>query len=406
MAVSAVSNRPDFTTLFRRRVLTNLNYWQEFVANHSTDLAVLDSERERIVTAISFALELKGAWPDVYQLINSFSPHIERRGLWKIWNQLLHQALDVAQNLDDLASAITLSTLLARLLQRQRQTQQAIWYYRRTIRLARQMGHDFEKARACTNLGYLYAEQGNFYRAEVLCCHALIIFEKIESEHGCAHTENHLGFSYARQGRWEQARYYLERACSRWQAMGDNHGLMRGFINLGLLYNELEAPTQALDYLKKALYLAQLTGETLDTGTIYMNMSNSYRLNDDLSQAETYAQQAAAIFRRFSNSIGLAWIWINLGATYLEQKKWPEAKSHLETALNICRGLHDKYGEIKALTSMIDYDIATGNSHQANIHLDELIQRLNQYNHAKNDPHIQRLLKKHRRSLNSQTTAV
>jgi tetratricopeptide (TPR) repeat protein len=249
MTNSDLSSGQNFSGLFRHYVLANTQYWQEYVTQRSTDIAALDRERDRILKAISFALDLEAAWPCVYQVIVTFSSFMERRGYWESWNRLLNQALKTAQRLEDVTRATTLSALLARLLQRQSRIEPAILQHRHTIRLARQTGNRFEEARACTNLGFLYIEQGQWYRAEVLCCHALNIFESINSNHGRAHSENHLGFLYTRQCLWDKAQQHLERACTIWQSMGDNHGLMRGFINLSSLYNEMEYGRKSLNCL-------------------------------------------------------------------------------------------------------------------------------------------------------------
>ncbi len=90
---------------------------------------------------------------------------MERRGYWETWSQLLERAVSIARQAKDTNSAITLSALLGRLLQRQSYLVQAIIQYRRVIRLAREVGYEFEVARACTNLAYLYIEHGHWWRA-------------------------------------------------------------------------------------------------------------------------------------------------------------------------------------------------------------------------------------------------
>jgi tetratricopeptide (TPR) repeat protein len=301
----------------------------------------------------------------MYDLLVTFAPYMERRGHWATWKQLLDRADKAAQQLEDMAGLITLSALLARLLQRQSQLTQAIYHYRQVIRWARQSKNLYEEARACTNLGYLYIEEGHWHRAEVLCCHALTIFESINSNHGRAHTENHLGFLYTRQSIWEKAEHYLEQACLIWQSMGDNHGLMRGFINLGVLYNERERPDLALPALEKARQYAELAGEEAEIGKIYLNMGVTCRLKGESVQAEACAWQAEAIFRRFSNSSDLALVWINLGAAYTDQGWWQEAEKYLETALKACQTLKYEYGEIKALMGIIEYELARQDYQQA-----------------------------------------
>jgi tetratricopeptide (TPR) repeat protein len=334
--------------------------------------------------------------------MTAFSPHLERRGSWEGWNPLLERAIRQAEQSGDLAAAVNLSTLLARLCQRQSRPADTICHYRRVMRLARQLNDAFSLGRACTNLGYLYIERGQWQRAEILCCCALTLFEWIHSDHGLAHTENHLGFLYIQQGLWEQAQQRLERACALWQVMGDNHGLMRGFINLGLLYNEMERPNEAIANLKKALQQAELTGEEVEIGKIYINIGGAYRLKGEFAQAEKCIWLAEDIFRRFSATWELANVQENLAAIYLDQHKLPEAYLYLEATLKALCSLNYKYGEIQTMIYLIKYELLRGNQQQAAAWLEETEHRLSQHDQRRQYYQLYRQIDRFRRNLTRQ----
>ena len=80
MASAPLAHNRDYAEFFRCRVLDNLRYWQDYVANHASETAAPDSERDRILTAIIYALNLDEAWPRVRELIVAFSSYMERRG--------------------------------------------------------------------------------------------------------------------------------------------------------------------------------------------------------------------------------------------------------------------------------------------------------------------------------------
>jgi tetratricopeptide (TPR) repeat protein len=397
MATTAVIDTQDYTDFFHSRILVNARYWQDYVARNLAALLALDSERERILTAISFALDMEDAWSVVYKLIVNFSPYMERRGDWGVWNQLLKRAIQAAQRAQDVTSSITLSALLARLLQRQSRLGEAISQYRQTIRLARRTQNHFEEARACSNLGYLYVELGYWHRAEVLCYHALAIFELINSDHGRAHTENHLGYLYTRQHLPDRARDHLERACGIWESMGDQHGLMRGFINLSSLCVEEVLPDEALCYLQKALDLAKLTGEEGELGAIYGNMGIANRLKGQLSEAERYLQQAEAIFRRSSNTGELVRLWNNLGMVYSDQARWQEAETYLEASLEASRRLSQRDSEIRTLLDIVESKLQQADWQKAATRLNEAEKLLARYQDGRYDQLEERLLEYCRR---------
>lgn len=399
VTVPPVTGSQHYNHLFRHRILLNLSYWQTYVSEHQANVTALDDERDGIIKAISFGLEMDEAWPAAYTLIQKFTHFMERRGYWHIWNQILIQALAVAQRRRELDSETDLSGLLARLLSRQGRFRESITYYRQAIKTARRLGNLFDEARACTNLGYYYIGPGYWHRAKVLCCHALDIFERIDNDHGRAHTENHLGVLYTGQGLWDKARLHLEQACTIWQEMGDPHGLMHGFINLGLLYNEIEQPDESLGWLEKALQQAKLTGEETELGTIYMNIGTAHQLKNESAKAEMYTRRAEAIFQHFSNQKGLALVWTNLGLIFTDQKRWEEAEEYLKMALETCRNLKYEYGEIKTLMGMVEYHIIRGNQQQAVTYLNAIEQLTQPDNWERWYGHLQSLLIKYRHTL-------
>lgn len=401
--VARSRDRPQQMTnppfVFRRYVLTNLRYWQDYVTANAMDTPALDLKYDLVLKAISFAFKLEDAWPVARDLIDAFASFMERRGYWTSWQTILTEAIETAQRIDDKAGEVLLSALLARLLQRQSHFTQAIRCYQQTIRLARRHGDRYNEARACSNLGYLYFEQGYWWRAEVLGCHALATFEQLGSQHGQAHTENHLGILYTWQGVWDKARQHLERACVLWQAMDDHQGLMYGYMNLGILSIYLESFPEALLYSEKALYQASLVGEELVVGSIYINIALAYRLKKEPLKAEKYTRQAETIFRRFSNTFELANIQENLGAIYVDQQKWIEANSYLNSALAAWRTLKNKYGEIQTMLHFIRYELVRGNVRQAHIWLNIVEYELGQYDQTRQYYQLHKQMDEFRRSL-------
>jgi tetratricopeptide (TPR) repeat protein len=350
-----------YTRLFQNYIVRNLQYWQGYLTTHGLNHDYLDQERERIISAINYGLDSAENWPTTYLLITKLAPYMERRGYWDTWNKVLNEALQVAQRRQEPTAEIDLLALLARLLYRQSRFKESVAAYRRVIRLARRLGREYDQARACTNLGYYYVEQGYWYRAEALCCHALKIFEQIDSAHGRAHTHNHLGVLYTRQEKWNKAQQHLKRACKIWQTMGDVHGLMRGYGNLGYLLNKIDQPDEAMFYLKKGLDHAKQVGEEIIIGTIYQNLGESFKLKGELSQAELYYRQAEITFQQFSSLIDLASLREDLGLMYVDWQQWEKAGVYLEAALAGWKTIGNKYRGIQTIFYLAYFEKLRGN---------------------------------------------
>ena len=399
-------NIPLWANQFEKGILRNLRYWYGRIEVPSVEVTTLSHEREGIIRAISFALPLNEAWPLVYQVIIAFSSYMERWGEWETWRQILSEAIAVAQNTQYQAEAADLGVTLALMLQRQSRIRTAISRYQQTIKLARQAGNQMALARTYTNLGYLYTEQGYWWRAEILCCQALTLFEQIDSIYGCAHTHNHLGVLYSRQGRWDQAWYQLEQACTLWQSSGDDHGLLRGYINFSLLYLKLEQPQPALDYLHKALKQAEQTDDKTEIGPIYVNMAIAHELRGDLTQAVEYSRQAETLFQQQSNLTELARVWGNVSLVYIKQRRWSEANAHLEKSLEIWRMLRSKTGEIETVLNFIEYEITRGDRQRAEMRIQEAEALITHVVGATNHYHYHTQLEWYRRSLSDQSTTL
>lgn len=312
-----------------------------------------DEERVPACHVLDFGLRMADAWPQARDLTVAVAPYVERSGQWENWNQQLQRAITVAEQQQDVASKLQLMLLLARIAQRQGRLAETIYYYRRVIRLARQSGHRFEEARACSNLGFLFTETGRFLRAEVLCHHALVIFTDLQSNHGLAHTHNHLGLLYTKQQQYRLAEQHLNQACELWQYMQDNHSLFHGNVNLGLLCIEMDRLDEALKYLNLALQMAEISGEAVGIARIWNIMGRAYWQYREFNLAEGYFWKAQKLFFQISDYVELAKVHHNLGLTYQQVERWQDALYHLELALGLNQTTQYQIGIMQTLVALV-----------------------------------------------------
>lgn len=349
---ASLTNTAQYVDFFQQTILRGLRYWQEHAAVQQIDVPVLDRERETVLDVLTRGMDFDPAWPSAKALITAFASYMERRGHWEAWRQLLERAITTAQRVDDVDGETTMTALLARLSQRQSRPQDVVKYYRRVIGLAKRNDNRFEEARACSNLGYACIDGGRWWRAEILCLHALSIFDELGNEHGLAHTHNHLGLLYSNQGQWDLAESNLKSACRIWEENRDQHSLIYGLSNLGQLYVRMNNPEFALRFLAEAEQIARNTGESSSVAIIWNNIASAYRLNLEWNRAYAYAKKAEAKFRQNNNFTELANVLNNLGLIAHGCKNDADALRYLEESLRIHSSLDNHSGIGSVLQDM------------------------------------------------------
>ena len=354
------SREQFFVEIVKRRV----DHFYHWLPPHLDNTEALDGVQDSLLRTVSMGLGVIDAWEQIYALLNQLAPYMERRGFWSNWQRYIRYGLKIATMHQDTSKLAELRHLLARTQMRRSDYTPAVRNYRRTIRLARQVGDAYNEARACTNLGHHYVELGHWWRAEVLCRHALKVFGRLRSDHGLAHTHNHLGLLYIRCRLWQQAEQELLRACEIWDRMSDDYGLMWGYMNLGLLFNEIDQANggstnmdKALLYSGKSRKKALKLGDDVNLGTAHMNIGITYWWSGQYALAEQYEKEALNIFERFVYFLGQAQAKGNLALICRDQERWGDAERHFEESLTLFRQLGHTEREIKTMLEIVQFEI-------------------------------------------------
>ncbi|MFK7802378.1 MAG: tetratricopeptide repeat protein [Anaerolineae bacterium] len=337
-----MADREPESEQFEERLGEMLDHWQTKRNIVTVDVEALDAEKEGILRAISFGLDFEPSWPVVKELISALTAYMERWGHWSVWHQTLNRAIGVAQKLDDLDGALVMMNLRGRILQRLSRQDELIQNYRQVIRLARKTGNEIEEGRACSNLGFNLIDRGNYWRAEVLSCHALNIFDRLDYQHGQAHTHNHLGYLFTQVGRWEEAERRLMVACEIWKLVNDQSGSVRGLKNLGVLFVQQKMPTKAISYFNQSLEIVEQNNEKSEMPSIYLNLATCMNDLQNYSEAEKYARLAEKLFRQNNNFTGIYKAQIVLASSLSRQDQWQQAEIYFKASSEGFRSLKDR----------------------------------------------------------------
>jgi tetratricopeptide (TPR) repeat protein len=145
--------------LFRRQVAANARYWTQQIADRQGDAPHLYAERHNIVKALNRALQLEAAWAPAVDLLLTFHPYMERRGVMAEWEQYVEASLEISRRQGDQAAEAALLDRLGEVKRDQGDWAQAVTCHERACQQYETLGNIAGQARALGNLGQVYRLQ-------------------------------------------------------------------------------------------------------------------------------------------------------------------------------------------------------------------------------------------------------
>lgn len=347
----------------REMVRNGLSMWQGRLAKGPIG-SYDEFEESQLIASCLLAFDPKWSTPDAKsfadtcEIVRVATPQIEGRKRWDKWADVLGKAIETANAIADVATLSDLVMLYHNygrsLLSIDRYAEGEAAYLK-AIQLARKAQDHHSEARACSNLGYYYVDQGHWWRSEILCCHALAIFEQLDNAHGKAHTYNHLGVVYYRQARWAESKAALNQAVKLFHSLNSDTGLLFAYTNLGTLAYETMQADRAVFWANKVIEIARKLGDTRSQGIGTNNLAAAYALSQDYDKAKAASDDTMAIYEMCHDPVGTARAHLNRGEILLRLGEYQQGMQHLDIAFGAFSGLSNADGMVEILTFLIDY---------------------------------------------------
>ncbi len=334
-------------------VLSNGQYWLNYLNQLPADKPFAKADLQCAAKALDMAAATPHAWPIVLPLALALHPHMERCGYWTEWGTFLEYLLYYARQYNDQKAETAFLIKLGSIQQQRGNHEAAIAAYREIWRKCRHIDRQM-LAVTFSNLGDLYRLQRIFWRAEILCGHAITLFETLNDPLRVAYTENTVGLIYLDQRDWEVARRHFDRAESLFVQLTHLVGCALVWNNLGALYNYQQDSKQALTYLHRALEYYQQIQDQTRMARVYMNIGNALRKQGDLKTSEHNLILAETIFARIGHTADLARVRHNLGMLYTRLSQYAEAERCFQRALEQWRSREDVANYANTLGELAD----------------------------------------------------
>ncbi|MFC1852908.1 tetratricopeptide repeat protein [candidate division CSSED10-310 bacterium] len=215
-------------------------------------------------------------------------------------------------------------------------------------------------SRCLANLAILSFWEGELDQARNLCEQALNVARKMGDRQFEGQWLGNLATMINTQGDIELSITYTDQAVEIARQRGDRLNEERFLANLANLYHQIGKLEQAEQLCTQALSLSRDLGDRMHEGFALGVLSSIRSDQGRFDQAQLLLEEAIPIFRETNNKIDEAW-WLGMLAyVYLMQGKFNQAQPLYDEALTMARKMGTSRTEVHLLTEKAKYERFSG----------------------------------------------
>ncbi|MFN0102581.1 MAG: CHAT domain-containing protein [Bryobacteraceae bacterium] len=195
------------------------------------------------------------------------------------------------------------------------------------------------------NMAAAESVTGDKVKARALYRQALELRRREGDLEGKAATLSNLGGAYLMLGQVDEAIGALEEAVAANRSVASIAGETQARINLGVAYGSVGEPEAAMEQFQAALGLARLDVKTPGYAYALTNLGKLYGDFADFERARSMLDRALTSMQARRDRRGEALVLANLGVIRYMEREPAAAIPHLIGALEIFRGIPDRFSE-------------------------------------------------------------
>ena len=206
----------------------------------------------------------------------------------------LYEANEIAAKLGDRRKVGKSELAIADVFQVMGNSNNAIEFYRSSLKKLRQERDSLNVANALINMGDVYNIRNQPDSALVFLEEAQLITRAIKYDLGIAYSEGNIGISYALKGRNQEAQTFMNRTVEILTELGDSYGISAYLNYISDVYLEQGKYNNALSFSLQSVDIAQEFGlkEQLSDGNF--KISQIYEAMGDTISSYKYFKQHVA----------------------------------------------------------------------------------------------------------------
>ncbi len=232
---------------------------------------------------------------------------------------------------------------IGNIYQRSLQYDSALVCYEQSRAIFEQEGHAKGIADNLRELGATERKRGQYGNAIAFLEQALDLFETMEADgvvRGKVGTLNALGLVYQEIGKYRKAVEYFSHAVNWYRATHDSVGLALALENLGMVYFEMIPEGRifadsALAYYEQSIAFLEKAGRSRAAADGYNNKGLVYERIGNINDALSSFTKALELHGASGSSIGEATAHSNIANLFMIKQDHGKAVAHYETAINL-----------------------------------------------------------------------
>jgi tetratricopeptide (TPR) repeat protein len=179
------------------------------------------------------------------------------------------RSLSLARDLGDKSMQASVLNNIAVIYDDKGELDKALGYYEESLRLKTD---EKEKATTYNNVAIIYGNKGDYQKAVEYFQKAREIYERYGDYHRASQTKLNLGDTYRKIKDYEKAEKYILEGLEGVKKVGDKYWEAVGYIYLGRLYKDKGDKKTAKDYLTRAYDLFKSMGAERDAEIVLSNI--------------------------------------------------------------------------------------------------------------------------------------
>lgn len=242
---------------------------------------------------------------------------------------------------------------------------EAIAYFERSKKSAKDIGNDSRVARAYFYLGDIYNDMGNFAASLKEYLGALKIYETLDATNSASNCYTNIATLYAQLKEFNKAREYVDKSLKSFESSTNPQEVYQNYANVGFVYSLMEDYPKALDLFNRGLRLTDSMGDEYWNTVFLTNTAEIYTTTKQPAKALAAYEIVLKRQKTVPDVNFVLSAHSGMGRILFEQGKKKEGVAHMQEALKLMQQTGQKKLAMETSGELANMYEATGDYKKA-----------------------------------------